>query len=253
MARCDGKVALVTGGGSGIGAASARLLAAEGAKVMLADIEADAAAGIAREIGDAAAAVALDVTSGESWDAAAGATVEAFGGWNVLVNCAGVLRRGTVESASVAQWREVIDVNLTGVWRGCRLAVAHMKDRGGGSIVNLSSVSGIVGDADLCAYDASKGGVRLLTKSVALWCAENGRAIRCNSVHPGVIETPMVHAYIAESDDPAAERVLWDSFMPVDFRGRAEDVGLMIVYLASDESRLVTGAELAIDGGTTAG
>ena len=252
MGRCDGKIALVTGGGSGIGAATGRLLAAEGAKAMLADIDADAAATVAREIGDAAASVALDVTSRESWETAVGATVEAFGGWNVLANCAGILRRGAIENASMAQWREVLDVNLTGTWRGCRLAVAHMKDRGGGSIVNLSSVSGIVGDADLCAYDASKGGVRLLTKSIALWCAENGRAIRCNSVHPGVIETPMVRDYIAASDDPAAERVLWDSYMPVDFRGRAEDVGMMIVYLASDESRLVTGAEMVIDGGTTA-
>ena len=104
----------------------------------------------------------------------------------------------------------------------------------------------------MCAYDASKGGVRLLTKSIALYCAENSLGVRCNSVHPGVIETPMVHTYIAESDEPENERVSWDSYMPVDYRGTAEDVGHMIVYLASDESRLVTGAEMVIDGGTTA-
>jgi len=252
MGRCEGKAALVTGGGSGIGAATARLLADEGAKVMLADINADAAAAVAEEIGGGASSVALDVTDQASWDGAVKATLEAFGGWHVLVNCAGILKRGTVESTSLDDWHQVMDVNLTGTWRGCRLAVGHMKDHGGGSIINLSSVAGIVGDDVMCAYDTSKGGVRLLTKSIALWCAEQGHPIRCNSVHPGVIETSMVHTYIAESEDPEEERRLWDSFMPVNHQGTAEDVGMMIVYLASDESRLVTGAEMVIDGGTTA-
>lgn len=261
MARCKGKVALVSGAASGIGAATARLLAAEGARVMLADIDAAAAAAVAADIGPAAASVALDVRAQPSWDAASAATVAAFGAWDVLVNCAGILRRGTVEDTSLAAWRETIAVNLTGTWRGCRAAVAHMgrSQMGhspmghGGAIVNLSSVSGMVGDADLAAYDASKGGVRLLTKSVALHCLERRLAIRCNSVHPGVIWTPMVENYLAASPDPEAERALWRGYTPAAMApGRAEDVARAIVFLASDEARFVNGAELVIDGGGTA-
>ncbi len=253
MGRVDGKVALVTGGGSGIGAATARMLAGEGARVMLADVDAAGADRVAAEIGENAASARLDVTKNDDWERVAAETQKVFGGWHVLVNCAGILRNGTVEDTTLEDWHQVIDVNLTGTWRGCRLAVAHMRDHGGGSIINLSSVAGIVADDAMCAYDTSKGGVRLLTKSIALYCADNRLGVRCNSVHPGVIETPMVHTYIAESDDPESERELWDSFMAVDYRGTAEDVGHMIVYLASDESRLVTGAEMVIDGGTTAG
>ena len=220
---------------------------------MLADIDAAAAGQVAADIGGGAATAGLDVTKSDDWDRVAAATLETFGSWHILVNCAGILRHGSIEDTSLDDWHQVIDVNLTGTWRGCRLAVAHMREHGGGSIINLSSVAGIVADDTMCAYDTSKGGVRLLTKSIALYCAENGLGVRCNSVHPGVIETPMVHTYIAESDDPESERELWDSYMAVDFRGTAEDVGHMIVYLASDESRLVTGAEMVIDGGTTAG
>ena len=254
MTRCEGKVALVSGAASGIGAATARLLADAGARAMVADIDADAAAAVAADIGPAAASVALDVRAQPSWDAACAATVAAFGAWDVLVNCAGILRRGTVEDTSLAAWRETLAVNLTGTWRGCRAAVAHMGRHGGGVIVNLSSVSGMVGDADLAAYDASKGGVRLLTKSVALHCLERRLAIRCNSVHPGVIWTPMVENYLAASPDPEAERALWQGYTPAGVApGRAEDVARPIVFLASDEARFVNGAELTIDGGGTAG
>lgn len=251
MGRCDGKVALVTGGASGIGAASARLLAAEGARVMIADSNAVGGRAVAESIGEAAAFVALDVTAQKAWDKAAAATLEAFGGWHVLVNCAGILRHGSIEDCTPADWRLMMDVNVTGTWRGCRLAVEHMK-AGGGSIVNLSSIAGISAGAELCSYSTSKGAVRLLTKSVALYCAERGWQVRCNSVHPGVIETPMVHDYFTERDDPEAERARWDTIMPLGIRGEPDDIGHMIVYLASDESRLVTGAEMVIDGGATA-
>jgi 3(or 17)beta-hydroxysteroid dehydrogenase len=252
MGRCDGKLALVTGGGSGIGAATARQMAQDGAKVMLADVNAEAARKVAEEIGEGAYATALNVTDQASWDAAVKATLDALGGWNVLVNCAGILRRGTIESTPLATWHEVIDVNLTGTWRGCRAAVAYMREHGGGGIVNLSSVSGIVGDAELCAYDASKGGVRLLTKSIAHYCTENQLGIRCNSIHPGVIETPMVHNYIAEAPDPETERKHWDAFTPVGVSGRAEDVAELIAFIAGDASHLINGAELLIDGGALA-
>ena len=252
MGLCEGKIAMVTGAGSGIGAATARLLAREGAQVMLADVNVEAAGNVAGEIGKGAANCALNVTDQTSWEAAMKATVKAFGGWNVLVNCAGILRRGTVETTSIETWHEVIDVNLTGTWRGCRLAVKHMRENGGGGIINLSSVSGLVGDSELYAYDASKGGVRLLTKSIAHFCTENSLGIRCNSIHPGVIETPMVANYIAEADDPVAERALWDSFTPDGISLVAEDVANLILFLATDESRHVNGAELVIDGGAMA-
>ncbi len=250
MGQCDGRKALVTGGASGIGRAASRLLVEAGADVMLADID-DAGAGeAATEIGEGAFATVLDVRSEASWQAAVETTLESLGGWDVLVNSAGILRRGTIETTSMETWMEVLDVNLKGTWLGCRAAVRHMRGSGG-SIVNLSSVSGIVGDKDLCAYDASKGGVRLLTKAIADYCTRHGLGVRCNSVHPGVIETPMVANYIAGAEDPAAERALWDSYTPPGVTGRPEDVGRLIVFLASDDSRLVDGSELVIDGGGT--
>jgi len=251
MGRCDGKVALVTGGASGIGAASARMLAGEGAKVMLADTNEAAGRAVAEAIGAAAGFIALDVTQQTVWERAVAGTIDAFGGWDVLVNGAGILHHGSIEDCTPGDWRLMMDVNVTGTWRGCRLAVAHMK-AAGGSIVNLSSIAGISAGADLCSYSTSKGAVRLLTKSIALHCAERGWQVRCNSVHPGVIETPMVHDYIAERSDPATERAHWDTIMPLGIRGEPEDIGHMIVYLASDESRLVTGAEMVVDGGATA-
>ncbi len=250
MGRCDGKRALVTGGASGIGKATSRLLVREGATVMLADIDAASAGKAADEIGGGAFATALDVRSDDSWNAAVEATLAMLGGWDVLVNCAGILRRGSIEVTSMAAWHEVLDVNLKGTWLGCRSAVRHMRAMGG-VIVNLSSVAGIVGDKDFCAYDASKGGVRLLTKAITDYCTRHRLNVRCNSVHPGVIETPMVANFIAEAEDPVAERALWDTYMPPGVTGHAEDVGHLIVFLASDESRLVDGAELVIDGGGT--
>lgn len=251
MGRCKDRIALVTGGASGIGAASARLLAAEGAKVMIADRDAEKGAQVAREIGASAKSVTLDVADAASWEAAVAATLKAFGGWNVLVNSAGILRHGSVESESLEDWRAIMEINVKGTWRGCRLAVAHMKETGG-SIVNLSSIAGIEGGGDLCAYSVSKGAVRQLTKSIALYCAEHGWRIRCNSVHPGIIETPMLDTYFAEREDPQAERAAWDRVMPLGIRGEPEDIGHMIVYLASEESRLVTGAEMVVDGGAMA-
>ncbi|MBT6205212.1 MAG: SDR family oxidoreductase [Rhodospirillaceae bacterium] len=252
MGRCENKTILVTGAASGIGAAASRLLAGEGAKVMLADVDGDAAGKIAGEIGGSAASTAIDVTSQVSWNEAVATTIDVLGGWNVLVNCAGILRRGTIEDTPYDMWHDVIDVNLTGTWRGCRLAVEHMGQHGGGGIINMSSVSGMIGDSELCAYDASKGGVRLLTKSIAHYCTENEIGVRCNSIHPGVIQTPMVRNYIAEAEDPETEQMHWDSFSPPGIKGMAEDVGNLILFLAGDESRHINGTELVIDGGALA-
>ena len=249
--RCRGKRALVTGAASGIGAATSGLLAGEGARVVLADVDEAGAERVAGAIGEAASSTFLDVCRAESWSAAATRTIERLGGWDVLVNCAGILRRGSIETTTLAAWHQVLDVNLRGTWLGAREAVRHMQGGGGGVIVNLSSVSGIVGDQDLCAYNASKGGVRLLTKAIASHATRHGLGIRCNSVHPGVIETPMVANFIAESDDPVAERAVWDSYTPAGVTGYPDDVGHLVVFLVSDESRLVNGAELVIDGGGT--
>lgn len=248
--RLSGKVAIVTGGGSGIGAATGRIFAEQGAQVVLSDIV--DGAGVAKAIGSAARFKHHDVTCDQSWTDVVAFATRTFGHLDVLVNCAGILHRGTVEETALSDWQRVLDVNVKGTVYGCRQAVQHMKDDRGGSIINLSSVSGLVGSAEQCAYDASKGAVRLLTKSVALWCAQRAYPIRCNSVHPGIIDTPMVNNYIEAHPDPKAERHRWEHYMAVGGMGGPEEVGHLILYLACDESRLVTGSELVIDGAETA-
>lgn len=248
--RLAGKVALVTGGASGIGAATGQVFAAQGAQVVLSDITDGEA--VANAIGLEATFHHHDVTSKESWTEVVAFTVKTFGHLDVLVNCAGILGRGSIEDTVMADWQRVLDVNVKGTFYGCQQAVKQMKDDRGGSIINLSSVSGLVGSAEQCAYDASKGAVRLLTKSVALWCAQHAYPIRCNSVHPGIIDTPMVNNYIESHPDPQGERYRWEHYMAVGGMGGPEEVGHLILYLASDESRLVTGSELVIDGAETA-
>jgi NAD(P)-dependent dehydrogenase (short-subunit alcohol dehydrogenase family) len=157
-----------------------------------------------------------------------------------------------IETTSLADWRRVNAVNLDGTFLGCKFAIGAMKATGGGSIINLSSVSGLVGGHNLAAYNASKGGVRLLTKSVALHCARQGYGIRCNSIHPGFVETPMLDTLLEGTADPDAARVSLTRQVPLGRLGRTEDVGHMIVYLASGESAFVTGAEMVVDGGATA-
>jgi NAD(P)-dependent dehydrogenase (short-subunit alcohol dehydrogenase family) len=252
MGRVDGKVALVTGAASGIGAATAQVLASEGARVIAADIDAAKAAASVAAFNGAARAVALDVTDDTAWAQAVATAQADFGGFDILVNCAGILERGTIADTEMASWNRVIDVNVTGTWRGCHHAVGHMKEHGGGAIVNISSVAGMVGDSFLMAYCASKGAVRLLTKSIALYCIDQANGIRCNSVHPGVIETPMVQNMFDQQPDPQAERRLWEGFVPGGRFGEPEDVAKMILYLVSDDARFVNGAEFVIDGGGTA-
>jgi NAD(P)-dependent dehydrogenase (short-subunit alcohol dehydrogenase family) len=251
MGRVEGKTALITGAASGIGRATANVFADEGANVVVGDIDVENAAKVAEGIGDQAHAVRLNVTAEEDWEAATAAAVDRFGSFDILVNCAGILARGTVVDTDLATWNRVMDVNLTGTWRGCRQAVKHMKERGG-AIVNISSVAAMVGDSFLAAYCASKGGVRLLTKSIALHCLEHGYDIRCNSVHPGVIETPMLQGLFDLQADPAAERELWKTFLPDGRFGEPEDVAKMVLYLGSDDARFVNGSEFVIDNGSIA-
>ena len=249
--RLAGKAALITGGASGIGLAAARRFVAEGARVAITDRNAELGSQAARSLEPDAFFVRHDVTSESDWKAAMHESVSRLGGVDVVLNSAGIFRFGTVEDTTLEAWRQTIAVNLDGTFLGCREAVRAMRERGG-SIINMSSVSGLVGDPDNAAYDASKGGVRLLTKSVALYCAKQGYPIRCNSVHPGGIDTPMVRSYFAARPDPEAERSEWLRHAPIGRLGRAEEIASLILYLASDEASFVTGAEFTIDGGSTA-
>ena len=250
--RLDGKVTLVTGAATGLGRAAAMRMTEQGARVVLTDILVDAGRDAAAEIGAAARFEPLDVTRPEDWARAMDATLQVFGRLDVLVNNAGVVLLGDIESLSLEEWRQVHAVNLDGVFLGCQHGVDVMKRSGGGSIVNLSSVSGLVGGHNLAAYNSSKGGVRLLTKSVALYCARAGYGIRCNSVHPTFIETAMVQSMIDASPDPERTRDKLARQIPLGVIGEPDDVAHMIVYLASDESKFVTGAEFVVDGGVTA-
>ena len=255
MKRVDGKVALVTGAAMGIGRACAELLAAEGAAVVATDREATLVAEVVngiRKAGGNAISVAHDVTSETQWSHAVGEARQAFGKLNVLVNNAGVGRAGDVEHETLQSWRDLLAINLDGVFLGIKHAIPAMRDAGGGSIINLSSIEGLIGDPTLAAYNASKGGVRLLTKSAALYCAKGGTKIRVNSVHPGYIWTPMVEQFTKASGRAEELRRALEQLHPVGHLGEAMDVAYGVLYLASDESKFVTGAELVIDGGYTA-
>ena len=250
--RLAGKAAFVTGAASGIGSAIATRFVAEGARVALADIDAAGAERRAAELGEAALAVSLDVTDEAGWIAALDRAAAAFGRLDTLVNNAGIGPMGTIEKTSLADWRRVFAVNLDGVFLGCKHAIPHLRRAGGGAIINMSSIAGLIGTPTLVAYGASKAGVRMLTKSVALHCAHRKDDIRCNSIHPVFTSTPMVESMIAAAKRPEDARHALEAQIPLGRLGRAEEVAAMAVYLASDESRFVTGAEFVIDGGLTA-
>lgn len=252
MGRVDGKVALVTGGASGIGFATARLLADEGAEVVLADRDTSRCSAAIAALGKRAHPFQLDVTRDDEWIAVTDAAVAQFGRIDILINCAGVALLKDIEATTLDEWRALMAVNLDGTFLGCKHAIRVMKDRGGGAIVNLSSVAGLIGSGNLAAYCASKGGVRLLTKSVALHCARRGYNIRCNSVHPSFVETPMLAAMIAASRDPQKMKTSFTQAAPLGRLAQPIEVARSILFLASDDSAFTTGAELVVDGGLTA-
>ena len=257
MDRMRDKVVIVTGAALGLGAASARMLAREGARVVLSDIknsEGEAVAQTIAEAGGEAIYLNHDVAEEGAWERVMVATLERFGRLDVLVNNAGVGWGGAPEEETLERWRALMRINLDGVFLGTKHAIQTMKqsDPPGGSIVNISSIEGLVGDPNLGAYNASKGGVRLYTKSVALYCAKAGLNIRVNSLHPGYIWTPMVETYLAEHGDVAEGRRALDAMHPIGHVGEPDDIAYGVIYLASDEAKFVTGAELVIDGGYTA-
>jgi NAD(P)-dependent dehydrogenase (short-subunit alcohol dehydrogenase family) len=252
LARLENKVVLISGGASGIGAETARLVLREGGKAVLADCDEAKGNALAAELGNSAAFVALDVTHEAAWQKAVATTVETYGGLHGLLNAAGIGVRNSIEDCSLEDYRRVNDINSMGTFLGCKTAIAAMKRSGGGSIVNISSVLGLRGASYAMAYCASKGAVRSLTKNVALHCAQMKYAIRCNSVHPGYIDTPMIAPRLAGTIDNMTGRQWLEELHPLGRLGRAEEVANMILFLLSDESTFSTGSEFVCDGGLTA-
>lgn len=243
--RLAGKVALISGAARGQGAAHAALLASEGARLVIGDILADELAAVAETLtakGHDVVAHVFDVRDEDGWNAAVALAEERFGRLDVLVNNAGVLDMAGVEATTRETWDRIIATNQTGVWLGMKAAAEAMRRAGGGSIINTSSIYGLIGSGGATAYQATKGAVRLLTKTAAIEFA--GAGIRVNSVHPGIVDTPMV------SDDVPAEVIpIIVGATPLQRMARPEEISYGVLFLASDEASYVTGSELVIDGG----
>jgi NAD(P)-dependent dehydrogenase (short-subunit alcohol dehydrogenase family) len=248
----------VTGAAQGLGAAHARRLAEEGARVLCTDINGDGAADTAGAINAAcgsgtAFAIAHDVTDPDDWVAAVDAAREHLGGLNVLVNNAGIGIGGNIEACDFEDWKRCFAVNVDSIFHGCQKALPLMREHAPGSIVNISSIAGLIASDTMPAYNASKAAVWMLTKSIALHCAKNNMGIRCNSVHPTFVDTPILDGTARHHN--LDKGVLLEKLarqIPLKFVGEPDDIANAVVYLASDESRFMTGAELKLDGGISA-
>jgi NAD(P)-dependent dehydrogenase (short-subunit alcohol dehydrogenase family) len=258
--RVEGKIALITGGAQGLGEAAARMLAREGAWVAITDVNIEGARKLAASINETrkggAIAIAHDVTKEDDWINALAETERAFGGLHILVNNAGIGLTKDLEAITLEEWRLVHAIDLDGVFLGCKHSVALMartvKTTGlGGSIVNISSISGIIAGHNMAAYNSAKAGVRHLSKSVALYCARKGYGVRSNSVHPVFIATPILDPLVQRFGKQEAYAKLARQ-VPLGHIGEPDDIAYAVLYLASDESKFVTGAELKVDGGISA-
>ena len=247
MGRLDGKVALISGAAGGQGEAETRLFLEEGARVAFGDVQPGACAAVAADLGEAALGLDLDVRTEESWQASVEATLEAFGQIDVLINNAGIVRPGTVESLPIDMYRDIVDVNQHGVFFGMRAVVPAMREAGGGSIVNISSDAGLLGVHGVFGYSATKWAVRGMTKTAAIELAPYG--IRVNSVHPGLTDTPMTR--FGDILDAEKNPVL--ASQPIPRAARADEIAKLVLFLASDESSYSTGSEFVADGGRSAG
>ena len=246
-ARFEDKVVLVTGAASGIGAASARRFAAEGARLMLGDIDEEGGHAIARELGNAAAFLTTDVSDYSQVEALTAAAVERFGRLDVVFNNAGRGAYGRTPDLPPEVWREIIAIDLDSVFYGCRAAIPRLQEFGGGAIINTASISGLAGDYGLAAYNAAKGGVANYTRTAAIdHAAEN---IRINAVCPGPIDTALTEAIQADAQLLAE----YEKIIPMGRFGRADEVAGAVAFLASDDASYITGAMIVIDGGVTAG
>lgn len=257
--RLEEKVALITGAAQGIGKETAIVLAREGAKVIVSDINDSLGTTVAKEIGEHCIYLHLDVSSEDDWKHAISTITERFGKLNILVNNAGVtgfqegFGQQDPENASLDSWRKVNAVNSDGTFLGCKYAIQVMKSSGAGSIINISSRSGLVGIPGASAYAASKAAVRNHTKTVALYCCQQGYSIRCNSVHPAAILTPMWEPMLGTGPDREIRMAEIAKDIPMQKMGTPEDVANAVLFLASDESKYITGIELTVDGGILAG
>lgn len=251
--RLSGKTALISGAASGIGAATAKKFVAEGARVAICDIQEEKGAALARGLGAAAAFIRLDVTSEASWNEAFQEAERKFGQLTTVVNSAGISIPATIENETLEGFRRTLAINLEGTFLGCKFGVAALKKAKGAAIVNVASTLGARSGAIFPAYSASKGGVRLLTRAVALHCAEQAYNIRVNAILPGAIHTEMVEGYIAAgiAQGSTREAVIegFASVHPMKRLGRPHEPADAIVFLASDEASFITGADLPVDGG----
>ncbi|WP_425409211.1 SDR family oxidoreductase [Hyphococcus sp.] len=256
MGRVAGKKALITGGAQGLGACFGKMLVAEGAKVALTDINLNgaeaAAAAINNEYPDCAIALKHDVTDKAEWESALKQTADAFGGIDILINNAGIGGAGSIESETYENWRRTQEIDVDSIFIGTQLAMPYLKENQPASIINISSVAGMIADGMMLSYNTAKAAVWMMTKSIALHCARSGYDIRCNSVHPVFTRTPIIDPLVQmggggkEGEDRLARQIPWKRLAD------PEDVGYAVLYLASDESRYVTAAEFKIDGGITA-
>jgi len=249
--RLNGKTALITGGSSGLGAAMAKRFVAEGARVVIADIDDVGGEALAAQLGGKANYVHLDVTQEADWQRG----MDAADALDCVINNAGITTAGNIEQVTLEQFRHEFEIDVVGVFLGCKYAVAKMKaphnEGRGGSIINMSSLAGIRANADLVAYNGAKAAVAHMTKSIAAHCAKSGYGIRCNSIHPGVIHTPILDKVLAQVPNPDEVYAGWVAVHPIGRIGTPEEIAAIAVYLASDESGFTTGAEFRIDGGSS--
>lgn len=246
MGRLDGKVAIITGAAKGLGEADARMFAREGATVILTDMDKDNGTRVASEIGASAEFHVQDVRDESAWEDLIADVVSRHGKLNILVNNAGVVEPGTIETQTAEEWRFVMAVSADGTFFGCKYAVPAMKASGGGSIINMASIASIQGEPVVAAYAAAKGAVESLSRSIAVHCANNGYNVRCNSVHPAGILTPMVEEIgpkMMGRDDlrPASEGPAASAL------GEPDDIANTVLFLASDESKFINGAAIRVD------
>jgi 3alpha(or 20beta)-hydroxysteroid dehydrogenase len=253
MGRVQGKICLVTGGARGLGLAAAEALLAEGAKVMITDVDRAAGEAEAKRLGANASFMLQDVTIAAQWSAVLDAVGAMWGRIDVLVNNAGIANIVDIENISLETWSRTLNINLTGVFLGTQAAIGRMKGKGG-SIVNIASIEGMIGDALIPAYNASKGGVRIFSRSAAIHCARSGYNIRINNVCPGFAETQMVSGALATMKPEAAQDFAAKTLarIPMGRFGKPAEIAAAVLFLASDESSYVTGSDLVVDGGMTA-
>lgn len=249
MKRLDNKIAIITGAAKGLGEADTRLFIEEGATVIMTDVDTDAGERLAKELGRKAEFHQQDVRDEETWKTLIADVVKRHGGLDILVNNAGVVQPGSIEDQTIEEWEFIMDVSARGAFLGCKYAVTAMRESGGGSIINMASIASIQGEHRIAAYSAAKGAVQGLTLSVAAYGAKNRLNIRCNSLHPAGILTPMVADIRAKIEGIEGDEVAKRSLVPEEELGEPNDVANMVVFLASDESKFINGTATAIDNG----